>query len=233
MQVTADGVPVLMHDAELGRATNASGRVDAMDFEALREVDAGHTFTLEDRGEIDPFAQTSFRGQGLRVPMLEEAFAAFPDARFNLEIKTRVGDSVARVVELVAKFARADRTLLTAGDDETMALLRRELAQRRVEAATSACVAEVAAVAVAAATGGPPPAGIASLQIPTTFADRPLITPELLAHAKAHGIFVHVWTINEEDEMHRLLDLGVDGLVTDFPDRAARVLSERGGRAGA
>lgn len=227
VQITADGIPVLMHDDVLGRVTNATGRVDTLALAVLREVDAGHAFTLEDRGTVHPEAPTSFRGQGLQIPTLEEAFAAFPSARFNLEIKTDVDLAVARVVALVGKFDRADRTLLTAADGDTMASIRAELARSQVPAATSASVPEVAAMAVAAAEGEPSPPEIECLQIPATFGDAPLVTPELLAHTRAHGVQVHVWTINETDEMHRLLDLGVDGLVTDFPERAARVVAER------
>jgi glycerophosphoryl diester phosphodiesterase len=227
VQWTADGVPVLIHDATLGRATNGTGRVDALSFEALTAVDAGHAFTIDDRGNVHPDAPTSFAGHGLRVPSLEEAFTRFPDSRFNLEIKADAPAAVACVVDLVARFDRADRTLLTAANDETMTAIREELVRRDVPAATSACVAEVAAVAVAAAENGEPPAEIMALQIPTSFANRPLVTPDLLAFAHAHGIQVHVWTINDAPEMNRLLDLGVDGLVTDFPERAAAVLAGR------
>jgi glycerophosphoryl diester phosphodiesterase len=229
VQATLDGVPVLMHDATLDRATNGHGRVDTLKHEALAAVDAGHAFTLDDRGAVHPDAPRSFAGRGLRVPSVAEAFTAFPAARFNLEIKTNAPGIVATVVELIAAFRRADRTLLAAADDATMAAIRQELARRDVRAATSASIAEVAAVAVAAAGDMPAPPEIMALQIPTSFAGRPLITPALIAYAKRHGIAVHAWTINEPEEMTRLLDLGVDGIVTDFPDRCREVLARRSG----
>src|SRR6185295_5064837 len=74
-------------------------------------------------------------------------------------------------------------------------------------------------------------AGIA-LQVPPVYGDIELITPELLAAAHRLGLEVHAWTINDEPEMERLLDLGVDALMTDFPARAMGVLRRRGLRPG-
>ena len=75
--------------------------------------------------------------------------------------------------------------------------------------------------------GTPPTPGPQALQVPAHFRDAPLVTPAFVDHAHAHGIEVHVWTINDEGEMHRLLDMGADGLVTDFPARMARLVAER------
>ena len=224
VQITADGVPVLLHDSDVGRVTEGDGPVEAMTFSELAGLDAGHHFTIDDRGATEPDDSRAFRGQGLRVPSLREAFERFPRARFNLEIKTRAHGAVARVVELVAQLDRAERTLLVAGDDETMRVLREELERQKVEAATSASVAEVVAVVQSAVEGTSPPSHIQALQIPTAFGDRELVTPALLEHAKRHGIFVHVWTINDPKEATRLVELGVDGIVTDFPGRMAGVL---------
>jgi glycerophosphoryl diester phosphodiesterase len=161
------------------------------------------------------------------VPSLQEAFEAFPRAHFNLEIKTGAAGVVAQVIELVAKFERAPTTLLTAADDDIMVSIRSELASRGVGTATSASVSEVVAVVQSAVSGVNPPAGIMALQIPMTFGDAPLVTPALVAHARLHGIHLHVWTINDRSQMDELLDLGVDGLVTDFPDRAVRTIELR------
>ncbi len=227
VQVTADGIPVLLHDCELARVTGSSGPVDTLRLSELKQLDAGHHFSIDDRGDVDPTAPKQFRGQGLRVPTLAEAFEAFPTMRFNLEIKTAAQDVVRRVVELVAKLGREPITLLAAGDDEIMAELRRELASQNAEIATSASVSEIVAVVRSAVAGEPPPREVMALQIPTNFAGRPLVTQQLLSHAHTHGIAVHVWTINAEEEMQQLLDQGVDGLVTDFPGRLASLAAAR------
>ena len=234
VQVTRDGVPVLLHDDVVDRVTNGAGSVDAFTLEELQDLDAGYYFGIDDRGfgiddrgQTDPAAPTRFRGRGLRVPSLQEAFEAFPAARFNLEIKTSAAGVVAQVIELVAKFERERTTLLTAADDEIMVSIRAELASRSVGAATSASVSEVVAVVRSAVSGADPPSEIMALQIPMTFGDAPLVTPALVAHTRQHGIQLHVWTINDSDQMGELLDLGVDGLVTDFPDRAVHTIALR------
>ncbi|MFP6641113.1 MAG: glycerophosphodiester phosphodiesterase family protein, partial [Myxococcota bacterium] len=76
--------------------------------------------------------------------------------------------------------------------------------------------------------GEPPTTDSMALQIPRDFGGGPLVTPELIEHCHRHGIEVHVWTINETEEMTELLDLGVDGLVTDVPGRLAQLLTRRG-----
>src|SRR5262249_56780486 len=68
-----------------------------------------------------------------------------------------------------------------------------------------------------------------ALQIPPSFAGSPLVTPALIAFAHAHDVQVHVWTINDEPEMKRLLDLGVDGVMSDFPARLRALVDARGG----
>lgn len=227
VQVSSDGVPVLLHDPEVRRISDGLGSVEALTLADLEKLDAGYHFTIEERGTAEPDDDAAFRGQGLRIPSLREAFEAFPDARFNLEIKTAANDAVAKVVRLVDELGRGQRTLLTAGDDAIMRELRETLADREVDVATSASLAEVVAVVRSAVDASQPPAEVRALQIPPDFAGQDLVTPDLLAHAKRHEIQVHVWTINEPDEMTRLLDLGVDGIVTDFPARLAHLLGAR------
>jgi glycerophosphoryl diester phosphodiesterase len=222
VHLTRDGVPVLIHDAEVDRVSDGAGRVADHTLESLRRLDAGHRFSL-DGGRSHPF-----RGRGLRIPTLEEALARFPGARFNLELKAvDAPEVVERSVEQIAHAGRAPLTLLTAGDDGLMARLRAHLARSRVPVAQGACTADVLDFVRTAQTGSAPAAGPMALQIPAEFAGRPLVTPALVAHAHAHGVQVHVWTINEPDEMARLLGIGVDGIVTDHPARLAALLRER------
>lgn len=221
VHVTADGVPVLIHDPCVDRTTDGVGRVDTLAFDALARLDAGFRF-----GEDEGFPE---RGRGHRVPSLEEAFTRFPDARFNLEIKAPGVALAQRVLDLVARFDRDGRTLLTAGEDADMTSLRSALAANTIAPAVGASLADILEVVRATLEARPPATDSMALQIPDSFAGNPLVTPELVAHAHAHGIAVHVWTINEPADMRRLIDLGVDGLVTDHPERLV-ALRGHGGR---
>ncbi|MCG8588711.1 MAG: glycerophosphodiester phosphodiesterase [Proteobacteria bacterium] len=221
VQATSDGVPVLLHDPDVDRTTDGRGAAAELEWEQLQALDAGFRF--------DPSGDGSFpaRGRGHRVPSVEEAFARLPDARFNLEIKSAAPGLIDRMLDLVEAAGRAERTLLTAGNDAIMAELRERTRARGIAVALGACTGDVLGFVKTAISGEPPPDGVMALQIPVEFAGRPLITPELLSHAHRHQVQVHAWTINDPAEIARLLELGVDGIVTDHPGRMARWLSER------
>jgi glycerophosphoryl diester phosphodiesterase len=223
VHLTRDGEPVLIHDDEVDRVTDGSGRVADFDLVALQKLDAAHHFS-RDGGRSHPE-----RDRGHRVPSLREVLAAFPGARFNLELKEDLPGLVEETLAAVAEAGRCDTTLVTSGDDSLMRRLRARLAGADPAPALGASPAEVAGFAISALRGGAPPAGPMALQIPTEFAGQPLVTPALVAHAHRHGVQIHVWTIDEEDEMERLLDLGVDGIVTDFPARMVALLARRAG----
>jgi glycerophosphoryl diester phosphodiesterase len=224
VHLTRDGIPVLIHDDEVGRVSDGSGRVAEHTLAELKRLDAGYRFRgAGDRGH-------PYRGRGLRIPSLEEAFEAFPDARFNLELKEDLPGIVERTVELLAGGGRETRTLLTAADDALMAKLHRRLDAEGVSAARGASAGDVVAFVRAAVEGAAPAPGPMALQVPASFGGRDLVTPEFVSHAHAHELQVHVWTIDEPEEMNRLLDLGVDGIVTNHPARLARLIESRGDR---
>lgn len=219
VHLTRDGVPVLCHDPDVARTTDGSGAIAGFDLAALQALDAGHHF---ERDGAFPF-----RGAGLSIPTLEAALARFPDARFNLEVKSAAPSAAERVVEVVAKASAAERTLLTAEAADTMERLHATLDARGVPAARGASAADVLGFVRSALDGVRPETRAMALQVPADFAGAPLVTDDFVAHAHAHDIAVHVWTINDPREMHRLLDLDVDGLVTDLPARMVEVAGQR------
>jgi len=219
VHLTRDGVPVLLHDDDVARVSDGTGRVAAFDLDELQRLDAGYRFT-PDGGETFPF-----RGRRLRIPTLEEALRTFPGARFNLELKEDVPGLVERTVAVVAAAGREERTLLTAGEPPIMAALRAHVADVGSRVALGASSADILAFVRAALDRAPPAPGAMALQVPRDFGGRPLVTRALVEHAHAHDVAVHVWTINEPGEMRELLELGVDGLVTDFPGRMAELVA--------
>jgi glycerophosphoryl diester phosphodiesterase len=220
VHLSRDGVPVLIHDDEVGRVTEGAGPVRELTLAAIRRLDAGWRFSPD--GGSHPF-----RGRGLRIPTLAEALAAFPGARFNLELKEDLPGIVERTLEVVREAEREALTLLTAAEDALMARLRAHVADGRRPVAVGAATGDVLDFVRSAVDGSRPRPGPMALQIPAEFAGRPLATPELVRHAHAHGVQVHVWTVNDPAEMARLLDVGVDGIVSDFPARAAEVCAAR------
>jgi len=221
VHLTRDDVPVLIHDDDVARVTDGSGRVSELALRDLQRLDAGYRFSC-DGGRSHPE-----RGCGHRIPTLREVLEAFPAARLNLELKEDVPGMVERTLEIVCDANRLGQTLLTSADDALMRRLRAHVAELGVEPALGACTAEVADFARSAADGATPPAGPMALQIPPDFGGRPLVTRALVEHAHRHDVQVHVWTINEPTEMARLLDLGVDGLVSDHPARVAALAMSR------
>jgi len=217
IHVSRDGVPILLHDPTLERTTDAAGDARDQSWAELQRLDAGHRFE-------DAEGRTPYRGKGIRIASLEEAFTHFPDARFNLEIKCEGEAGILATLDLVERFDRADRTLLAAGENSIMRDLRRALRTRSIAPALGASLEEIVAAVSSAVSGSPMPPGVMALQIPASFAGNPLATHEFVAHAHAHDVQVHVWTINDLAEIEALLENGVDGIVTDHPGRMAEWL---------
>jgi glycerophosphoryl diester phosphodiesterase len=208
VHATADGHVVVVHDETLERTTNGTGAVRGVSLEELQSLDAGWGFTAADGTQ-------PFRGRGFRVPTLAEVCAAFPEVPLNVEIKQLEPPIETAVLSVLDRFAARARTLLAAEQGEIMARIRTQAAG----VLTSFSAPEVADFVSRLRGGtlaGCRPAGVA-LQVPPAFRDVPIITPALVAAAHDLGLEVHAWTINERAEMERLLALGVDGLMTDFP----------------
>jgi glycerophosphoryl diester phosphodiesterase len=204
-----------MHDRTVDRTTDGAGRVDRMTFAELRRLDAGYRFE-------DSSGRFAHRGKGVSVPGLEEVLARFGDARLNMEMKDAPPEFAAGVCELLRQRGAAHRVLVASFDHGTMAAFRRACP----EVATSATVREALTLYQLDRAGlsrlyrGP----AAALQIPETFRGRRLIEPELLELAGRLNLQVHVWTVNDEAGMKRLLEMGVQGILTDYPDRLLRLM---------
>ena len=211
---TSDGEIVVMHDAMLERTTDGRGPINALSFEALQRLDAGYRFTPIDEGEGERFP---FRDRGVRVPRLAEVLASFPEARINLEIKQADPPITGRVLEVLGRADAIDRVLLAAEEDSIMAAIRAADPGTAIGMSRGDIVALFQAALADRLDAYRVPGH--ALQIPASFMGDSLITPENLALARRAGLCVHVWTINDPDEMRELLRAGVDGLMSDFPAR--------------
>jgi len=224
VHLSRDGEVVLSHDPRVDRTTDGSGAIEQHTLLELQCLDAGHRFSP------DGGASFPHRGKGIRIPKLREAFDGFQGIRFNIEVKQNSPALIDATVRIVGELRREETTLLTAGEDDAMSALRARLAEIGLRPALGAAPGDVVRFVRAAAEGAAPPPEPMALQIPPTFAGNPLVTEGLVEFAHRHGVQVHVWTINDVDEMHRLLDLGVDGVMSDFPGLLQEVVDKRGSR---
>lgn len=201
VHATRDGVLVAFHDRTLRRMTGERTAIADLTWEEARRV----------------------RVDGESVPLLVELLEAFPDARFNVDPKH---DEAARpLVELLRSRRELDRVCLASFSDRRLAYLRVALGPA---ACTSAGPREVARARVAASARRRVSIGADVLQVPPGSGPLELVDARFLDAAHAAGLPVHVWTVNDRAEMVRLLDLGVDGLMSDDPHLLREVLVERG-----
>jgi len=215
---TADGHFVCFHDTTLERTTDGQGRIADFTLEELRKLDAGYRF---ERG-----GKREFRGRGVTIPTLEEALGLDPELHYNLEIKPNDPAMARRLWEWIAHQGTYDRVLVASEHDQVVAEFR-ELSKGRVATSPGfrgALGFWLRVLSCTAANGVFP---FDALQIPPSYRGLDVVTPRFVQAAHAHGIQVHVWTIDDRKQMHRLLDAGVDALMTDLPEVLLEVLSER------
>ena len=218
VQPSRDGEAIVIHDPTVDRTTDGTGPVSSFSVDELKRLDAGHRFT-PDGGEGFPF-----RGTGVRLSTLREVLAALPYTRVNVEIKdTRAQQAV---WDTVHELHAVHRVLIAAGDRNNRSRFR------RYGGPVSAGAQDMYAfyglhLAHAARLWTP---GVDAFQMPERRGGRQVLTPRMVAELQARSVAVHVWTINETHDMRRLLEWGVDGVITDRPDRLARLLHEMRGR---
>jgi len=213
VHMTRDGHIVCFHDDDLARTTDGRGKIWDLSLAELRRLDAGYNFTSD--GLSYPF-----RGQGITVPTLDEVLALDPAARINLEIKQRRPPMLEALWARIEALGCHDRVLV-ASEDARSVFGFRMLARGAV--ATSAGRAEILAFWLAARAGLSHrlPINYDALQVPVSFEGLEVVTPQFVAAAHRRGVQVHVWTIDEVEEMRWLIELGVDGIMTDEPRRLA------------
>lgn len=203
-RVTADGDVVLVHDETLQRIAGDPRPVRSVRTRDLERLFASHGGLLTVAAALD----------------------AFPDTRFNIDVKTAEAS-----VPLGAVLApHAHRVLVTSfSDRHRLAALRSTLkARAEITPATSggrSVIAQLRALSAARLSPARVLRGVDAVQIPESHGGIRLFTPSLLRAARRHGVEVHVWTVNEPADMTRLVADGADGIVTDRADVAMRVLS--------
>jgi glycerophosphoryl diester phosphodiesterase len=218
VHATRDGEVVVIHDPTVDRTTDGAGRVEEMTLAQVQALDAGYRFT-PDGGKTFPF-----RGRGVGIPTLREVLAELPGARVNVELKA--GAAQEEVWRAVHEAKAAERALIATAKLPYRARFAGYAGPTSASAEEMRTFLAMLATRTTALFRAP----VDAFQIPERARGRQVVTPRLVARAHRHNVRVHVWTVDAVDDMHRLLDWGVDGIISDRPDRLARVLNERVGR---
>lgn len=220
---TSDGVLVVIHDATIDRTTDGEGRVADLTFEQLQTFDAAYHWPTLDDEEGVPIDDFPYRGTGVVIPALEEVLRAFPDMLMNIEIKQREPSITQPLCDLLRETGMTTRGLVVSFDGTTI----RDFRARCPEVATAAAQDEVTPFVLLAQVG------LTSVYQPTAFAYQvperaqgfTVISAGSLAGAQARNVEMHAWTINQPDDMAQMIELGIDGIITDYPSEVLHLLS--------
>ena len=215
--LTADGVLVAFHDADLDRLTDGAGPIAELSLREVQQADAGYRFTT-DGGRTFPH-----RDRGLTVPALHDLLLRFPTARVNIDAKA--DSAAAPLVNLVRSLDALDRVCVASFSD-------RRIAQMRALSGGRLCTSmgrnAVAMSWLASRTGRMPRFNADCVQVPIRSGGIRVVDRRFVRAAHAAGLQVHVWTVDDEPTISELLELEVDGIMTDKPSLLRAVLTHRG-----
>ena len=220
VHASEDGQVMVIHDATIERTTNGLGAVQNYSLAALQQLDAGYRFS-PDEGKTLPF-----RASDVIIPSLQEVLESFPQVKFTVEIKPSDPPIEEPVIAVIKDCGKADDVIIASEHDAVLARVRTLAPDMPTNFGYNEVADFIQRVATNQLDGYQPPGR--ALQIPPTYQGIPLVTEQTIAAAHQLGVEIQVWTINEPPEMRRLLDLGVDGVMSDFPARLLEVARERG-----
>ncbi|HKJ00443.1 MAG TPA: glycerophosphodiester phosphodiesterase [bacterium] len=213
-----DGVPVVIHDATLERTTDGSGPVHAQELAALQRLDAGYGFH-------NAAGEAEWAGRGVRIPTLEAVLRAFPQHVLSIEIKQEEPPLEAAVVAVIRRCGMEGRVVVGSTHHAVFQRVRALAPELPTFYSRRSGTLFFLALWSGLSRWYRPPHNV--LEIPARLGALQLITPRVMRVARRLGLPVLPWTVNDAAEMERLLALGVDGIITDRPDRLAAVIAAR------
>ncbi len=236
VHATADGHLVVTHDPTVDRTTDGAGEIATLTLEELKRLDnaywwsAGADVSPGLPDDAYPFRGRAPADRAFGVATLEEVLDEFRGVVLNLDIK-RTAPAVEpyerAIADLLRRFGRRDDVIVASFLDAATDAF----SAYAPDVPTSAGTAAVAEFVRAVRSGeAPPPLRHVALQVPASYGEVTVVDETLVEAAHRSGLAVHVWTIEDEDEMDRLCDLGVDGIITDRPSALVGVLDRRGER---
>ncbi|MGB0865730.1 MAG: glycerophosphodiester phosphodiesterase [Granulosicoccaceae bacterium] len=201
VHLSKDGVLLAFHDHKLDRVTDSCGLISKLDHGQIKQAKVGGT---------DP------------IPTLSELLEEFPHTRINIEPKS--DDAVRPLIDLIKATKSIDRVCMGSFNGRRIQQIRQALPN----ACTSMGPRETLWARLGSLGLPAPELTAHCAQVPTHFLGVPVADTRFIQHLHELGMQTHIWTVNEESEMHRLLDAGATGLMTDRPAMLRSVLEARG-----
>ncbi len=235
---SADGHLVVCHDPTVDRTTNGAGRICDLTLEQLQALDNAHWWRPGEVADHEAAAaDLPLRGRApgeraLGIATLADVLTELPGVLLNLDIKQTKPDVrpyEARLAEVLVAAGRVDDVIVASFSDNALDAFAAE----GTGIGTSCGPRAVIALAQALAGGEPVPDEVlrhVAVQVPPRFGGTDVVTPAAVEAVHEAGLAVHVWTIDDEAEMRRLVALGVDGVMTDCPSLLVTVLDDLGVR---
>ncbi len=217
LRLSKDDVVIVFHDATVDRITGTAGSVRAMNYKQLAALDAGWSFTPTTAAN----ASHPYRGKNVTIPTFESILDTFPTTLLSVDLKDESLDIVKPVCDLLRGHRRFNDVFVGSNSDEQILEFRRQCPDVR----TSAIMGDVYAARDARANNDPNFVPAVTVdQPPFRSNGRQLVDASSLEWAHQHGIAVLTWVVNDVADMKLLVDLGVDGIYTSYPDRLLEIL---------
>jgi glycerophosphoryl diester phosphodiesterase len=205
VHATSDGVLLAFHDSTLDRVTDRAGTVSQLPWREVRQARIGG---------VEP------------IPTLEQLLGAWPDVRVNIDVKA--AGAAGPLAEVLRRTGAVDRVCVASFSARRLAAVRRLVGPGLCTALTPGAAALLRLAATSRLAAPLAPRSVPCAQLPPRAGRLTLVTAPLVELAHRHGMVVHAWTVDDPAEMVRLLDLGVDGLMTDELETLRDVLRSRG-----
>ena len=219
VQLTLDNHLAVIHDKTVDRTTNGSGTVESFKLADLQKLDAGYRWSA-DQGNRFPL-----RGKGIKIPSLAEVFQAFPQMRINIESKDPRPAAITSLCQTILGHNMSQKVMIASFDAGTLNGFRAVCPGVATSAGASEAILFYSLQKMHLESAYSPV--VQALQIPQAYGDLQVVTKRFVEAAHARNLKVHVWTVNGVDSMKTLLQLGVDGIMTDYPQRLLEIMKNR------
>lgn len=225
VHMTSDGHLVAIHDPTVDRTTDGSGKVNDMTLAEIKRLDAGYSFQ-------DEHGSYPYRGKGVTIPTVEEIFSATsdPDMLYIIEIKhtndpALYEEIATKLWGIIEKFRLEERVIIASFDQNIIDTVLKISGRQALVSAGKREATKFVLTHKLFLNGLYRP-GVDALHFPLKSSGFNLVDKKLIRGAQRRGMQIHYWTVNDPETMGKLLELGADGIMTDYPDRLMKLINK-------